>query len=116
MKKLSAINVALPHPLMEIYEPHFRIGVEIIAHMNAIGDQSNEVIMPLAAVCGGQHHLILAATESLRTGTVSSALANQALATLKETPAILSEAEDVIRQLLGDQPEKEKQDAKTRTT
>ena len=105
--RYSIEHVSLPHPLMEIYEPSFRVGVELVAHLNALGEQDNDVIMSLAAVCGGQHHLILAATESLRTEAPASTLANEALATLKATPAILSNANDVLRQLLGEQPEEE---------
>lgn len=88
------------HPLVEAYEPIFRIGVEIIAHLNAIGDCSDDVVRELAALCGGQHHVTLAATEPLRTGDKTlSPLARSAVDLLRATPARIKAAEEGLLQL-----------------
>ena len=92
-------RTSLVHPVLEVYEPKFRIGVELIAHLNAIGEQSNEVVMELAALCGGQHHLVLAATEAIRTHEDSlSGLAKGAVEALNAAPSVLNS----VREGLGD--------------
>lgn len=85
-----------PHPTIEVYDPEFRIGVELIAHMNAIGPADNSVVMELAAVCGGQHHLVLAATETLRTNAPASALALRAQKLLDVQHFLLRDAEEAL--------------------
>lgn len=78
------------HPVTELYEPSFRIGIEMIAHFNARTIKSNDVIMELAALCGGQHHAILAATEPLRLGSREvSEVAYAAARMLASTPFVL---------------------------
>ena len=39
---------SMVHPVFELYEPSFRIGVELISHLNCLNGESNEVIMELA--------------------------------------------------------------------
>lgn len=88
----------LPHPLMEVYEPMFRIGVELVSHLNAVGECDHDVVRELAALCGGQHHAVLAATEPLRTGARTlTPVAAHAVAMLQATPAVLP----VVRDGLG---------------
>jgi hypothetical protein len=101
-------DIALPHPLVEIYEPWFRIGVEMIAHANAISACDEGVVMDLAGICGGQFHVSLAAAEPLRTGE-SSELSSNARALLEQMPARLRTAEQVLSQLnsMDQQPTEE---------
>lgn len=91
----------LIHPVLEIYEPKFRIGVEQLAHLNAISaSPSNKVVMELAALCGGQHHMALAATEALRSGAENnSTIAWAAIDVLQKSPALLPVAKDGLLQL-----------------
>ena len=88
------------HPGMDVFSPEFRIGVELIAHMNAVGKQSNDVIMALAGVCSGHIHLMLAAGESLRLDEVEpSPLASTSLALLKDGPTTSPDAKILLEKL-----------------
>jgi hypothetical protein len=103
-------------PYFEVYSPTFRTGVEAIAHINALYAQDNQVIMELAEICGGQHHMILAAAEPLRTGaTELSPLALRALTLLRKQVHLLPDATRVIDELrklnLSNFPKEGEQDA-----
>ncbi|QDT99262.1 hypothetical protein [Gimesia aquarii] len=56
----------LLHPVIELYQPEFRVGVELISHVNAVTLCSENVMQKLSRVCSGQSVQISAATEILR--------------------------------------------------
>ena len=88
------------HPLVEVYEPTYRVGLELLSHLNAIGDTSEEVTMRLATSCSGQHQLLLAAAAPLRTGAEELSAASRGAAELLDSlPWILPEAEEVLDKL-----------------
>lgn len=56
----------LLHPVIELYQPEFRVGVELISHVNAVTLCSEDITQKLSHVCSGQTVQISAATEILR--------------------------------------------------
>jgi len=97
---LTSSNPGMVHPVLELYEPDFRIGLELVAHLNSVGKQSNQVIMELAQLCGGQHHLVLAAAEPLRINSKEmSEASSDAVNILRRTSVLLHSGEEVLRTL-----------------
>ncbi|WP_339735211.1 hypothetical protein [uncultured Gimesia sp.] len=56
----------LLHPGVELYQPEFRVGVELISHVNAVTLCSENVTQKLSRVCNGQSVQLSTATEILR--------------------------------------------------
>ena len=91
------------HPMIEIYEPSYRIGIELLSHVNAVTLRSDEVVMELTAVCGGQHHLTLAAAEPYRIlNPEMTDLAKGAARVLEVSPVRLHEGNQVLDALIED--------------
>ena len=102
-EKLGVTQVGgrLLHPAFEVYEPKFRVGIEQLAHLNALcPNPSNRTVMELAAICGGQHHQALGATEALRDKRgQSSQVAWSAIDVLQKSPVKISVAEEALAEL-----------------
>lgn len=58
---------SLLHPVLELYQPEFRVGVELVSHVNAVTLRSEAISQALFHVCQGQTIQISRATEILRT-------------------------------------------------
>ncbi|MEQ8635061.1 hypothetical protein [Gimesia maris] len=56
----------LLHPVLELYQPEFRIGVELVSHVNAVTLRSDQITQTLSRVCTGQTIQISQATGILR--------------------------------------------------
>jgi hypothetical protein len=56
----------LLHPVLELYQPEFRVGVELVSHVNAVTLRSEAIPEVLSRVCPGQTIQISRATEILR--------------------------------------------------
>ncbi|QDU04052.1 hypothetical protein V6x_37770 [Gimesia chilikensis] len=56
----------LLHPVLELYQPEFRVGVELVSHVNAVTLRSEAIPEALSRVCPGQTIQISRATEILR--------------------------------------------------
>jgi hypothetical protein len=56
----------LLHPALELYQPEFRVGVELVSHVNAVTLRSEEITQLLSRVCTGQTIQISQATGILR--------------------------------------------------
>lgn len=56
----------LLHPAIELYQPEFRVGVELVSHVNAVTLCSEDVAQKLSCVCDGQSVQLSTATEILR--------------------------------------------------
>ncbi|QGQ26160.1 hypothetical protein F1728_27295 [Gimesia benthica] len=56
----------LLHPVLELYQPEFRVGVELVSHVNAVTLRSEAIPEVLSRVCPGQTIQISHATEILR--------------------------------------------------
>lgn len=56
----------LLHPVLELYQPEFRVGVELVSHVNAVTLRSEAIPEMLSSVCPGQTIQISRATEILR--------------------------------------------------
>ncbi|QDT43200.1 hypothetical protein Pan241w_33000 [Gimesia alba] len=61
----------LLHPVIELYRPDFRVGVELISHVNAVTLRSETITRQLSHICQGQSVQLSAATEILRNPTES---------------------------------------------
>lgn len=57
---------SLLHPVLELYQPEFRVGVELVSHVNAVTLRSEAIPEALSRVCPGQTIQISHATEILR--------------------------------------------------
>ncbi|QDU51237.1 hypothetical protein [Gimesia panareensis] len=58
---------SLLHPVLELYQPEFRVGVELVSHVNAVTLRSEAISQALFQVFQGQTIQISRATEILRT-------------------------------------------------
>ena len=56
----------LLHPVLELYQPECRVGVELVSHVNAVTLRSEAIPEALSRVCPGQTIQISRATEILR--------------------------------------------------
>lgn len=57
---------SLLHPVLELYQPEFRVGVELVSHVNAVTLRSEAIPEALSRICPGQTIQISRATEILR--------------------------------------------------
>lgn len=57
------------HPVVELYQPGFRVGIELVSHVNAVTLRSEKITRLLSHICQGQSVQLSAATEILRNPT-----------------------------------------------